>query len=113
METFVYHVRILRISQRFSENSDKFQQLSKVSLIYFPQLLKIFRQFPETRFGDGFTYLAFQENKVESLNCRELSSLAEILLSENNLTSLQGLVGCPNLRHLDLNKNKITRIGKN
>ncbi|XP_078535006.1 leucine-rich repeat- and IQ domain-containing protein 1 [Lissotriton helveticus] len=56
-------------------------------------------------------YIDVQENSIQILNCEALENLCTILLSNNRLTSIHGLDGCPNLKNLELSYNKITRIG--
>ena len=59
-----------------------------------------------------FPSLLQQDNKIEALNCRDLGELQELAVYSNNLSSVQGLEGCAELRSLDLQNNKITRIGE-
>ncbi|XP_068673772.1 leucine-rich repeat and IQ domain-containing protein 1-like isoform X1 [Montipora foliosa] len=55
--------------------------------------------------------LHLEKNKIEAVNCRDLSKLEVISLANNNLASIHGLDGCSNVVSLDLCNNKITRIG--
>lgn len=56
---------------------------------------------------------SFQDNKIEAINCKDLTKLETISLANNNLASIHGLEGCNSVVSLDLSNNKITRIGKN
>ena len=60
-----------------------------------------------------FISISQQDNKIESLNCRDLCELQDLVLCNNSMTSIHGLDGCTQLRTLDLQNNKITRIGTN
>ena len=53
----------------------------------------------------------FKDNCIQNINCQNIGSLEELDLSKNQLTSVNGLDGCSNLRSLKLDGNKITRIG--
>ena len=54
----------------------------------------------------------FQENLIEFVDLKEVSSLYSLNLSHNKLTSVHGLTGCTNLRWLDMSHNRLTKLGE-
>ena len=54
----------------------------------------------------------FQENLIEYVDLKELSSLYTLNLSHNKLSSVHGLSGCTNLRWLDVSHNRLTKLGE-
>ncbi|KAJ7369973.1 Leucine-rich repeat and IQ domain-containing protein 1 [Desmophyllum pertusum] len=55
--------------------------------------------------------LLVKDNRIEAINCKDLSKLEDVSLANNNLASIHGLEGCTSIIALDLTNNRITRIG--
>ncbi|XP_071809032.1 uncharacterized protein [Asterias amurensis] len=54
-------------------------------------------------------YINLQHNKVENVCCRDMTKLTQLLLGDNQLTSVHGLEGCNQLYYVQLSHNSITR----
>ena len=52
-----------------------------------------------------------KHNKVENVCCRDMTKLTQLLLGDNQLTSVHGLEGCNQLYYVQLSHNSITRTG--
>ncbi|KAJ8269053.1 hypothetical protein COCON_G00116600 [Conger conger] len=58
----------------------------------------------------GLKYIDLQENEIKFVNCKDLTKLRVLLLSQNQLTSIHGLEDAVNLDVLELSHNRISRL---
>ena len=59
------------------------------------------------------TIYLLQSNRLEYLDFADLTMLRFLDLSDNHLSSIHGLQTCENLLELNLDENRIARIGTN